>query len=240
MPGQVCCKIYQHDVHSLAAGMATRAWVQLVEKATFAGVLSGDYSRGISPVTRSFKQQLLDSGLLQQLPVLFSAAAEHLDAAPALVADDGSSSAAAHSSSSGWGILNDPLALERDVVVLGYGFESLRDRFPSAQQPVQAEFDKIVGAACILPGARLCVAVLQHPSRRLGPMQVPLACVAERKVLSCIVLKGLPCQTCAWPASLQPCCFPLLQLQHMKVSVLLQHSTRNCQRSLCTAPALPR
>jgi hypothetical protein len=52
--------------------MATRAWVQLLEQADAAGVLSWDYSSGIGPLTLAFKQQLVDSGLLKQLPVLLS------------------------------------------------------------------------------------------------------------------------------------------------------------------------
>jgi len=176
VPGRLlnaCCKIVRHDIHSMAASVATRAWVCLLQHMEQAGALTQitDYRKHVSPVAASFKQQVLDSELLQQLPLLLTAAADHLDAAaPAGPHDDSSSSAGSSagssSDSSSWGILKDTVTMERTTVLLQFGFEQLNKLWPG-ENPI--ELDLMCGIHCVLPDAQLAVAILRYLSRRLGP-----------------------------------------------------------------------
>jgi hypothetical protein len=151
--GKAACKLYKHAIHGIAAGIATRACLELVVHAARAGVLQDGYSStGVRPLTLALKQQLVESGLSAQLPLLLTAAAEHLQASSA-------QHTSSSSGSSSWGILQDICRVQQNATVAQYLFEIFCKLWPPAAAGLELrEFDVLFGAICIFPMAKLCVA----------------------------------------------------------------------------------
>lgn len=227
--GKAACKLYRHDIHSQATSIATRSVLRLLDQAQSVRISrSQRTSTGASPLALALKQQLLDSGLVEQLPLLLCTAAQHMRAADSYINSSSSDSSSDERDYSSWGVLQVPLCVTQDAFVVHSVFAVLSDTWPHTD-PTKAsqEFESTVGVHCIFPLAQLSVAGMQHLSWQLGmldcssqTMQMPHPVFANLAAVVKSAAIAAGAMAVAVLSRLSP-----NSAQHKELSAQLMHST---------------